>query len=90
MKNQFATTESGEERAQIHGGKRIHQKIAVGSADLHETNLLGIGMQTVGLGINGQPRGGVDDGQKGGELFLSINHGRSIVPEARGFEKDYR
>ena len=32
-------------------------------------------MEAVGLGVNREPRGGVHDGQKCGELFLGVNHG---------------
>ena len=78
VKNQFAADQCVKKWRNVHFCQRIYEAVARSGADLNETNFFRIGVQTVRLGINGEPRGGLHDGQKFGELGLGINHGWTV------------
>ena len=42
---------------------------------LQQAEFFGIGVQTVGLGVEGDPRGFGEPGENGGQLRFGIDHG---------------
>ena len=74
VKNEFVGVQRVEERIQIDGCEGIDQFITVDSADLDQAYFFGIGMKTVGFGVNREPDGGTDHREEGRELFVGINH----------------
>ena len=60
MKDQLAITERVEQVGEVEPGERIDQKIACFEAKLQEAELLGIGVKTIGFGINRNPGRSLD------------------------------
>ena len=75
--------ERGEKIVQIHSRQRIDQHVMAGDAHLDEAELLGIGMKTVGLGVDGDPVGRVDLADQGLEMFLGVDQGAAVNRTAR-------
>ena len=58
--------------------ERVNQFVAGGGADLDEADFFGVGMKTVGLGIECEPGCGFDCGQECSEFCVGVNHTESI------------
>ena len=87
VKNQFATYERIEKRIELHLRERVNQFVAGGGADLNETDFFRVGVETVRLGVNREPSIGFHGGQKGGELFVGVNHVRPVCRKSRRMKR---
>ena len=76
--DQLVRVERVQQRIEIDAGERVNQAVAGGGADLDQADLFGIGVQAVGFGVERQPGGGLEVGQKGGQLCVGVNHAGNI------------
>jgi hypothetical protein len=65
-------------RLQIDIRQRINQIIPAGNAHLNEAKFLRIRVQTVRLGVHGQPFGLAQGGQQRLKLIVVVNHARRV------------
>ncbi len=79
VKDQFAAVEYIEKCIQIDRRKRIHELVAVGGADLDETDFFRIGMEAVGFSIKRKPLSGAEFRQQGRKFYIIISHVRIIL-----------
>lgn len=76
---QLVPGQGAEERHQVDGGQGVHEAVAIGGADLEQTEFFRVGVQAVSLGIDRHPGGGREDRQELLERFRRVNHGGNIV-----------
>ena len=55
VEDQFAIAQRIEQGADVQAGERIDQKIAGFQTELQQAELLGIGVETIGFGIDSNP-----------------------------------
>ena len=67
-----------EQRVQGETGQRINEPIPGTGADLNQTNLFRVGVQTVRLGIHSDPGGGTKCRQVRLQFLFRIDHAGSI------------
>ncbi len=59
VKNQFPAIKHVEQGIEVDGRERIYEVITIGGADLDEADFFRIGVETVGLGVERKPLGGL-------------------------------
>ena len=88
MKNEFPSGEFRPQGSEIErGGKRVDEKVAGVGGQLEEAQLLGIGMQAVGLCVDGDPVSRIQAGKPFTQRFVRSNH-RGKIRDSRGVCRD--
>ena len=88
VQNQFLPAQGLQQWREVHRRQRVNQHIGARQADLHETELFRVGVQTVGLGVQRQPVGRANARHPIGQLFIALNHPQSKAPAPRKTEVD--
>src|SRR5262245_10129806 len=70
--------ESLQHRTNREAGQRVNKAVSVSGADLDQTNLLRVSVEAVGFGIDGYPFSCTEDGEKGFEFLLRVEHDKNI------------
>ena len=72
--DEFMRAESIEQRGEVEAGEGVDEFIDAGEADLEEADFFRVRMETVGFGIQGEPRRDAQLFEETGELQIIINH----------------
>jgi hypothetical protein len=72
-----------EERLEVDAGERVDEFIACWGGGLEEANLFGVGVETVGFGIEGQPGRRSDARGEFGQFYVVINHWKQLKGDGR-------
>lgn len=75
VQDQVVPVKNLEQRLQVETGQRIDENVFAREADLDQAEFLRIGVEAVGLRVDGDPGGLGKLWENGGELRFGIDHG---------------